>query len=642
MLLSLVVAGYAWLGRGARDASLAFAARDFVLITAFENRTGDPLFDGTVEYAFARELSNSTFVNIVPRVRIQDTLELMRRPMDTRLDPDIGREIALRDGHIPVLLAGRVERFETRYVLTANILKAADGSIVASAHQEGVGQAAVLDAIGRLAFDVRRRLGESLESAQADLPQFPRVTTASLRALQLYTQALNAIGWNENAPINRAAAEQLLRQALAIDPEFARAHMTLTSVAGMRPEDRAAMWRHVELALAAAAAVPEVERLVIQAEAELFRGQHLVGDDGVAREEARVRAVAALEGALRIQPDHLFALDRLLAATRSYADGRMRAREVALRYAELRPTNAGAQVDAARVSMDHVDVVSARRYVERARALDVPPAHMTETIAVWLALFDANEAWLANDVRRALAVADEFASNVQQLSSHYQQRAAVDLSFVYLSLGRLQQSEHIVAQGPTWLPETVRDQHRGRVIALRGNQQALAAFLSNRFRTPEEASFVASNLMDAGLLDMGRKVIEYHRRHRNAVTESYEGQLALAEGRIDEAMRKLSVAAQLFAPMNNQGLKIARQRADASHAAGRVDEAIRILEESTRQRSELVFAWEWLRSRDRLSELYRAASRMGDADACDRELAALVAVADDDHFIRRRLTARSK
>ena len=58
---------------------LPFAQRDWVLITRFDNRTGESVFDGTLEYALERELSNSRFVNVVPRVRIEDALQLMKK-----------------------------------------------------------------------------------------------------------------------------------------------------------------------------------------------------------------------------------------------------------------------------------------------------------------------------------------------------------------------------------------------------------------------------------------------------------------------------------------------------------------------------------------------------------------------------------
>ena len=48
---------------------LNFVPRDSVLISSFDNRTGNPVLDGSVEYALERELSNSQFVIVVPRER---------------------------------------------------------------------------------------------------------------------------------------------------------------------------------------------------------------------------------------------------------------------------------------------------------------------------------------------------------------------------------------------------------------------------------------------------------------------------------------------------------------------------------------------------------------------------------------------
>ena len=45
-----------WNGSRAR---IDFRERDWVLIAAFENRTGDPALDGVLEHALGRELSNS-------------------------------------------------------------------------------------------------------------------------------------------------------------------------------------------------------------------------------------------------------------------------------------------------------------------------------------------------------------------------------------------------------------------------------------------------------------------------------------------------------------------------------------------------------------------------------------------------------
>ena len=364
----------------------------------------------------------------------------------------------------------------------------------------------------------------------------------------------------------------------------------------------------------------------------------MAADDSARRQQAFERGFAALDAILRVQPDHFVALETLLRMAQ-FIDP-TRAWAPAVRYADLRPTSARAQVIAAQLAMTHGDVPTARRYVNRARALGVPLTHYAARPAVWLALFDAQEAWLAGDVRRVAAVADAFETQTQTRAqpARIQEEAATQLFFVNLSLGRLVKADALVTNMPSWVDETVRDQQRGRVIALRGDQRALAAFLSQRFRTPERAKSVASNLIDAGLFRMARGVIAYHRQRRSAeADEWYAGQLALAEGRIDEAIRRLTAAARRFPERNNQGLKIARQLADAYHASGAPGRALELLESSTRDRSAVTDGWEWLRSRDRLAQRYREAGRVDAAVAVERELAALLAVADADHAIKRRL-----
>ncbi len=134
-LALLVAAG--WLSR--RDSGVAskrpgipFHARDWVLISSFENRSGEPLFDGTVEYALERELADSRYVNVVPRQRVVDVLRLMRKPLDTRVDAALGREICVRDGGIRGLLTARIEKPGTNYLLSLDLVDPKSGARVAS------------------------------------------------------------------------------------------------------------------------------------------------------------------------------------------------------------------------------------------------------------------------------------------------------------------------------------------------------------------------------------------------------------------------------------------------------------------------------------------------------------------------------
>ncbi len=140
----VLVAGLVWSFRlqlfPPETEALHFQQRDFVLISHFENRTGEPALDGVLEYALAREIANSQFVNLVPGERIQDTLRLMKKSPETLVDSTLGREICLRDGEIRALLAGRAEKIGSVYVLSVEVVNPVQGVSVASASQEAASE----------------------------------------------------------------------------------------------------------------------------------------------------------------------------------------------------------------------------------------------------------------------------------------------------------------------------------------------------------------------------------------------------------------------------------------------------------------------------------------------------------------------
>ena len=57
-------------------------AKDSLLLTEFENTTGEAIFDQTLKMALAFSLGQSPFLDIVPDSRVAQTLRLMgRKPM---------------------------------------------------------------------------------------------------------------------------------------------------------------------------------------------------------------------------------------------------------------------------------------------------------------------------------------------------------------------------------------------------------------------------------------------------------------------------------------------------------------------------------------------------------------------------------
>ena len=344
--------------------SLDFEARDWVLIADFENQTGGAIADGTVEYALAHALGESRFVNVVPRERVVDTLGLMRRPPETAVDAAVGREIALRDGGIRAILTGRVDKLDSTYALSAVLVEPATGRTVASVREEAAEDSEFLPAVQRLSNRVRARLGEALADIERSARALEKVTTPSLSALQLFSEADRLL------PLGKGdVTEELLRQAVAEDPDFASGYMQLALTIRYQLRPATEYLPPAERAVALAARVSERERYYILGSYHEMLGMaaQAARDEDLATIEYE-QAVTVLEALLRLYPDHYWGTSRLGHANEQL--GRMEeAWRWLARRADLRPTRLPQIVNLARHFLVIGDVAAAEPYLERARAL---------------------------------------------------------------------------------------------------------------------------------------------------------------------------------------------------------------------------------------------------------------------------------
>ena len=343
---------------------LDFEARDWVLIADFDNQTGGAIADGTVEYALAHALGESRFVNVVPRERVVDTLGLMRRPPETAVDTAVGREIALRDGGIRAILTGRVDKLDTTYALSAVLVDPATGRTVSSVREEAAGDSEFLPAVHRLSNRVRARLGEALADIERSARALEKVTTPSLSALQLFSEADRLL------PLGKSdVAEELLRQAVAEDPDFASGYMQLALTIRYQLRPAPEYLPPAERAFELAERVSARERYYILGSYHEMLGQaaHEALDEHLATIEYE-QAVTAYEALLGLYPDHYWGTSRL-----AYANERLGRMEEAWRWRarreDLRPARLPQTVNLARHFLVIGDVAAAEPYLERARTL---------------------------------------------------------------------------------------------------------------------------------------------------------------------------------------------------------------------------------------------------------------------------------
>jgi tetratricopeptide (TPR) repeat protein/tRNA A-37 threonylcarbamoyl transferase component Bud32 len=208
--------------RAAQDAqAAAFRERDWVLITDFQNQTGEPLFDYTLRATLETALQQSRYVNVVPRDRVFDGLRRMRRTDLFRLDEATALELSRRED-FKVVLAGMALSAGGTFRVSIRAVETTRGDLLFAETQQFRRLEELFDRFDAVARAVREKLGESVAQIANQTQPLARVTTQSLEALQLYSRAVDAASRGKYEE-----ARDLLEAALTHDSEFAMAHVRL-------------------------------------------------------------------------------------------------------------------------------------------------------------------------------------------------------------------------------------------------------------------------------------------------------------------------------------------------------------------------------------------------------------------------------
>ena len=198
--------------------------KDSIVLADFVNTTGDSVFDGSLREALAAKLSESPYLNVVSDSAAQQTLSFMEQPANTRLTPEIARQVCQRDGSRAVL-DGTISGIGNQYAMTLEAVNCESGASLARVEEDADGKDKVLPALGRLASSMRSKLGESLATIQKYDTPVETATTSSLEALKDYSMARKDLDMNDSAPMI-----PLLQHAIALDPNFAMAYATLGTI----------------------------------------------------------------------------------------------------------------------------------------------------------------------------------------------------------------------------------------------------------------------------------------------------------------------------------------------------------------------------------------------------------------------------
>ncbi len=202
--------GLLWRARQARH----LTEKDTIVLGDFANSTGDAVFDGTLRQGLSVELDQSPFLSLVSEEGIHQTLRMMERPENTRLTPEITREVCQRISSAATV-DGSISLIGNRYALILKAVNCVNGDLLASTEAQSNDKSHVLDALGKAASEMRSRLGESLSTVQKYNTPIEQATTPSLEALQAFS-----LGTKADFP----AALPFFQRAIQLDPNFAMAY----------------------------------------------------------------------------------------------------------------------------------------------------------------------------------------------------------------------------------------------------------------------------------------------------------------------------------------------------------------------------------------------------------------------------------
>ncbi len=209
-VLVVAVGGYLYLQRTPK-----LTERDSIIIADFTNTTGDPVFDGTLRQGLSVQLGQSPFFNILSGDKIAEQLRLMEKPPDTRLAPDVARDVCERL-NAKAEIEGSIAALGSQYVIGLNAVNCHTGETLAEEQATADAKTKVLAALGNAASNLRSKLGESHTSLEAyDVP-LVQATTSSLDALQAFNRCEQGF-WRSDY----ALAVSFCQHAVSVDPNFA-------------------------------------------------------------------------------------------------------------------------------------------------------------------------------------------------------------------------------------------------------------------------------------------------------------------------------------------------------------------------------------------------------------------------------------
>ncbi|HSP18866.1 MAG TPA: protein kinase family protein, partial [Myxococcaceae bacterium] len=227
-----------------------------VVVADLENTTGDPQLD-SLSGLLVTSLEQSHALNVLTRASLLDELRDLGHRTSERIDESLAREVARRTG-ASLVLVGTVSHFDETYAIDVRVLDPAARGYLFTLRERGAGKSSIPDLLDRVSEEVRRSVSEPADQVKESRVRIGEAVTRNLEAYRSFHE-----GGRLEADGRYGQALARYRDAVALDPAFAMAHLAIAGLLETRDAEgaRAAL----EQARRLGSTAPERERLIIRA-----------------------------------------------------------------------------------------------------------------------------------------------------------------------------------------------------------------------------------------------------------------------------------------------------------------------------------------------------------------------------------------
>jgi eukaryotic-like serine/threonine-protein kinase len=223
VIVSVAIGVYFYQGRSLTKAPVATRPPVSVLVADFQNHTGDPIFDETLEPMFNVALEGASFINAFNRGEARKLIAKMPGQHD-KIDEQAARLLAVSQ-NIGAVVTGSLSRRGDGYKISVEAFDGISGTSIAASDVTVASKDDVLLAIPKLAAPLRKALGDSTpEAAQLQATQ-GGFTSSSLEAVHQYGLAMELQFAGKMDPALRA-----FTKATELDPNFGRAYSGMAAM----------------------------------------------------------------------------------------------------------------------------------------------------------------------------------------------------------------------------------------------------------------------------------------------------------------------------------------------------------------------------------------------------------------------------